>query len=167
MTIEIRRATIKDVAGIIQVCSHGYRHTEMSQNLTPIERIEASIEKYYNNERVEKEVQDISQLWNGYYVATHHDKVIGAGGGGVSDEETAELYVLYLDPSWKRKGIGTKLLQAITKDQIERGATTQWVTVTKGNQMGIPFYEAVGFEYVEETKEGDWQVLRYKRGITQ
>lgn len=58
--------------------------------------------------------------------------------------------MLYLDPNRKREGIGGKLLEAITKDQIERGAKEQWVSFFKDNFMGIPFYEAVGFEYQGE-----------------
>ncbi|MCL1948627.1 MAG: GNAT family N-acetyltransferase [Turicibacter sp.] len=163
--LEIRLATVEDIPGIIRVCSEGVRHTEGSQNLGTPEMIEASILEYYHEERLEKEVQEISNHWNGYYVAVLDGKVVGAGGGGLHDATTSELYVLYLDTTLKRQGIGTHLLNAITADQKKRGATTQWVSVAKGNQMGIPFYEAKGFEFQEEEEEQGWVNLRYKRAI--
>jgi hypothetical protein len=36
--------------------------------------------------------------------------------------------------------------------QKEKGATQQWVSVAKGNQKGIPFYEAKGFIFAEENR---------------
>jgi ribosomal protein S18 acetylase RimI-like enzyme len=45
----------------------------------------------------------------------------------------------------RRRGIGTLLLDAMTAQAKRRGATEQWVAVTKGNYKGIPFYEHHGF----------------------
>ena len=166
--IEIRKATPKDVDGICKVCTEGYRATY--GNLKDKDYVEGVIRDFYNIERVSKEVQEINHLWNGYFVAVSNGQVIGAGGGGFLSETECELYVLYLDPTRKREGIGSKLLEAITKEQIDRGGLIQWVSVAKGNEMGIPFYEAAGFDFVEERpdyyrqNEGDIS-LRYKRKI--
>lgn len=166
--VEIRRAILEDVAGICSVCSEGWRHTY--EGLETPEHIESVIKEFYNEERVAKEVTDITDGWNGYFVAVENGKVVGAGGGGCYGEATSELYVIYLDPSRKREGIGKRLLAAITEDQVARGAKEQWVSVTKGNEMGIPFYEAVGFEFVEERPdyfdpENGAPSLRYRREI--
>ncbi|MGF7127417.1 GNAT superfamily N-acetyltransferase [Natronobacillus azotifigens] len=54
--------------------------------------------------------------------------------------EVGELFVLYLDPTRRNEGIGTKLLDAITQQQKEEfGAEKQWVSVQKGNRKGILF----------------------------
>lgn len=166
--IEIRKARVEDVAGICKVCSDGWRHTY--QGIETPAHIDAVIQEFYNEERVTKEVTEINDGWNGYYVALEDGKVLGAGGGGCYGEATSELYVIYLDPTRKREGIGSRLLQAITADQVARGAKEQWVSVTQGNAMGIPFYEAVGFEFVEERPdyfdpENGKPSLRYKRKI--
>jgi GNAT superfamily N-acetyltransferase len=55
------------------------------------------------------------------------------------------VYVLYLDPALRGQGIGTALLGFITDQQRAAGAVEQWVSVTEGNDLGIPFYMARGF----------------------
>lgn len=167
--IEIRKAIVEDAQGIRKVCSDGYRYTY--PELLPQHQIEKVIQEFYNAERIKDEVVTISKEWNGWFVAVDTGEVVGAGGGGFIEDETAELFVIYLDPTRKREGIGSRLLGAITKDQIERGAKEQWVSVTKGNDMGIPFYEAVGFEYQTECpaydmpEEEGYKSLRYKREL--
>ncbi|WP_238544885.1 N-acetyltransferase [Geomicrobium sp. JCM 19039] len=73
--------------------------------------------------------------------------MIGAGGGGMQSDGRSEVYVLYLDPNRRNEGIGSKILAEITTQQLNLGATEQWVSVQEGNQKGIPFYEAKGFHY--------------------
>ena len=79
--------------------------------------------------------------------------------------------MLYLNPIRKREGIGSKLLAAITNYQINKGAIEQWVSVAKDNQMAIPFYESVGFEYISEQpsydlpEEEGFVSLRYRRSL--
>jgi len=141
--IAYRKAKLEDKKGIIQVCADGYRNTY--QDFIPKHHIENIIKEFYTKERIQKEILNVSQEWNGWFVAVEQGTVIGAGGGGFTGKKSAELYVLYLDPNRKREGIGTKLLAMITREQIERGAEEQWVSVYKNNAIGISFYEAVGF----------------------
>jgi ribosomal protein S18 acetylase RimI-like enzyme len=59
------------------------------------------------------------------------------------NDTAGEVFVLYLGPNRRNEGIGTMLLEAITKQQKEEyNASEQWVSVQKGNEKGIPFYEA-------------------------
>lgn len=169
--IIIRPATLNDVEGIIRVCTEGHRVTY--EDLLPQEFVEQIIVMNYNYERVENEIQMIDESWNGWIVAVEDHEIIGAGGGGFNEAGEAEIFVLYLDPTRKRAGIGSKLLDEITKLHEAVGATTQWVSIAKGNDMGIPFYEAMGFEFVEEQASTDSEsgigkvhpVLRYKREL--
>lgn len=129
------------------------------------------IEEFYNEERILKEVTTSDREWGGYFVAIENDEVIGAGGGGMINDTEGELYVLYLDPLRRNEGIGTRLLDAITQQQKEEfHAGKQWVSVQKGNEKGIPFYEARGFVYESEqpvygNEEGEYRSLRYVRFI--
>lgn len=167
--IEIRRAVLEDAPGISKVCTDGYRKTY--PELLPESQIEKVIREFYNEERIRKEIVETFRGWNGWFVAVDDGQVVGAGGGGFTGEETSELFVLYLDPDRKREGIGSKVLAAITTDQIARGAKEQWVSVAKGNRMGIPFYEAAGFEFQEERssygalEEDGHRSLCYKRKL--
>jgi hypothetical protein len=59
--------------------------------------------------------------------------------------------VLYLCIELRGLGIGTRLLDFVTDKQKRVGALEQWVSVTEGNDLGIPFYRAHGF--VERDRE--------------
>lgn len=75
-----------------------------------------------------------------------------------------------MDEHYRYKGIGKKLLEAITKEQLKWGIKRQWVSVQEDNQLGIPFYEARGFTFEKkkttQTETGEKQIsLRYWRAI--
>ncbi|TGB03595.1 GNAT family N-acetyltransferase [Halobacillus salinus] len=168
--IQILKAAPSHVAGISKVCSAGYWATYHEiRSEAYIKRI---IEEFYNHERVESEVTHTSREWGGYFVAVEEGDVIGAIGGGMIEEHAGEVFVLYLDPNRRNEGIGTLLLEALTKQQKEEfRATEQWVSVAKGNQKGIPFYEAKGFVFQKEkrgygnSEEEGYISFRYCRGI--
>lgn len=168
--INICKANPIHVQGIAKVCSEGYQSTYGETHSK--EYIERIISEFYNTERILDEVTKSSRYWGGYFVAVENDNVVGAGGGGMINETAGEVFVLYLDPDRRNEGIGTKLLEAITKQQKEEfNASEQWVSVHKGNEKGIPFYEARGFIFQQEQNgygnaEGEEYVsLRYCRSI--
>ncbi|WP_019241028.1 MULTISPECIES: GNAT family N-acetyltransferase [Bacillus] len=167
--IQIRHADLEDVKGIIKVCSDGQRVTY--KDLIAANHLEKVIEDFYNEGRITNEIIHTNQEWNGWFVAIEGGNIVGAGGGGFTEKSVSELFVLYVDPDRKREGIGSQLLEAITKDQMERGANEQWVSVTKDNFMGIKFYEKVGFNYCGERpayelpEEAAYVSLRYKREL--
>lgn len=167
--IEIRKAILTDAQGIARVCSDAYRATY--PGLLPQRYIEKIIDDFYYEERIQTEILNTDFGWNGWFVASEDGRVLGAGGGGMIDQDCAELFVLYLDPQRKRQGIGSRLLESITADQIQRGAKEQWVSVAKENAAAISFYEAVGFRYQGQQpaygipeEEGIFS-LRYRRRL--
>lgn len=113
--------------------------------------IERLISKYYNVERIEREITTIDKSWHGYFVAEMDGNLLGVIGGGMRDESDGEIYVFYMDPDYRGMGIGTRLLAFYSKIQkFTYGADRQWVSVAKGNQYGIPFYESKGFSFKGE-----------------
>ncbi|WP_143595254.1 GNAT family N-acetyltransferase, partial [Terribacillus saccharophilus] len=147
--IQVTLANSDHVAGISKVCSDGYwaTHSETRSE----KYIQGIIEEFYNHDRILKEVSETSRDWGGYFVALEDGEVLGAIGGGMIGEGIGEVFVLYLNPERRNEGIGTKLLDALTKQQKEQfNATEQWVSVATGNQKGIPFYEARGFTVQHE-----------------
>jgi ribosomal protein S18 acetylase RimI-like enzyme len=103
------------------------------------------IEEYYTPERIAGEIA-APEGWDGWLVAVDGGRVVGAAGGAMVDPGVGEVFVLYLDPARRREGIGTLLLDAVTQQQLARGAREQWVSVEPENAKGLPFYEARGFE---------------------
>lgn len=167
--IKVKRALPKHVAGIIKVCSEGYRSTYNETHSTKyIERI---IDEFYNEKRVLNEVINTSDGWDGWYVAVEGNEVVGAIGGGLIGEGESEVFVLYLDLNRRGEEIGTRLLNVLTDIHKRKRATKQWVSVAKGNRKGIPFYEARRFEFVKEqksfatTENENYLSLRYCREI--
>lgn len=165
--ITIQKAQPEHVAGISKVCADGYRATYMETHTQ--EYVERTIAEFYNHERILKEIVEKQTGWDGWFVALEDGRVVGAGGGGMTGPATGELFVLYLDPERRNEGIGSKLLTAITEEQIKQGAREQWVSVSKGNNKGIPFYEARGFVKDSEKRsygisdDEDYISLRYRR----
>lgn len=166
----IRQATKNDAKAISSVLTVSQWFTY--ENLYTEAYIQKLIYHYYNIERIQEEIISITSKWHGYYVAERKGEVIGAIGGGMINEVAGEIYVFYLNPGMRGKGIGTRLLNYFTKIQkYTYGAEEQWVSVAKGNRYGIPFYEAKGFIFQHEklaygTTETDQDIaLYFKRQI--
>jgi ribosomal protein S18 acetylase RimI-like enzyme len=166
----IRQAQPGDEDEIAKVCTEGQWFTY--KDIYTKEEIEKIIGKDYTPARISKEIEDISPEWNGYYVAEIEGEIVGAIGGGMTNPNVAEIYVMYLHPDRRNQQIGSKLLNAYTElQQSEYQANEQWVSVAKYNDKGLPFYEAKGFTFVEEqaSHEMDPQQehisLRYKRKL--
>jgi ribosomal protein S18 acetylase RimI-like enzyme len=141
--IIIRRAEADDAEGIARVCAEGWWDTYAG--IHTLEQIESVIAEYYTPERIAAEIA-APQGWHGWIVAVDDGLVVGAGGGGMIEPGVGEIFVLYLDPTRRREGIGSLLIDAITKQQHADGAREQWVSVEPDNAKGLPFYEARGFE---------------------
>lgn len=148
--LSIRQATQSDLPQIqeVLITSQWFTYEKIFSKAS----IEKIIERYYNEERIAEEITCINSTWHGYIVAELNNEVIGVIGGGMRNEYEGEVYVLYLHPEVRTKGIGTQLLNKFTSIQkFTYGAEEQWVAVAKGNEYGIPFYEARGFEFEHES----------------
>lgn len=169
-TVSIRKANKKDAKAIADVLSKSQWFTY--KGLYSEKYIQKLIDQYYNVQRIEQEIVFISAEWHGYYIAEMNGRIVGAIGGGMNDDTAGEVYVLYLDTTLLGQGIGTRLLDFFTKIQKHTyGAKEQWVSVAKGNDYGIPFYEARGFTFQHEapaygTMKDDQDIsLKYRRDI--
>jgi len=140
----VRPAMLSDISGISSVCSAGWRATY--SGLLPDAYIERTIAEFYSHDRLAREVPRALPWWNGWIVAVQDEVVVGAGGGGMTSPGVGELFVLYVDPARRGRGIGSAVLSVVIEQLVASGATEQWVSVIKGNDKGIPFYLARGFE---------------------
>lgn len=150
-TLTIRQATKKDIHKVQDVLITSQQFTY--KNIFSESNIQKIIHRYYNLDRLSEEIACINAKWHGYIVAEEQGNIIGVIGGGMRDETDGEVYVLYLHPKERGKGVGTRLLNHFTKIQkYTYGAEEQWVAVAKGNDYGIPFYEARGFTFQYESQ---------------
>ncbi|GAA4925215.1 GNAT family N-acetyltransferase [Actinoplanes utahensis] len=149
MTV-VRAARDSDAAAITGICRRGYRRTY--PGLLSAEFIERMLDEFYTVERVAKEIAAAPPSWLGYQVAEEDGRIVGAAAGGITAPGAGELFVLYLDPDERGRGLGTLLLERITEQIRDLGATEMWVAALDGNEMGIPFYEARGFRKRERRR---------------
>lgn len=151
--VVVRKAELKDISGIITVCSQGWRETY--KDLVPEEYIDQVIVDFYNEERVAKECSESTPDYHGYWVAEQAGQIVGCIGGGIDDKNTGHVYVFYVRPDVKRRGIGTALLETFTSYQIETyGIKEQCITsLMEGNLIGKAFYEKAGFalDFISES----------------
>ncbi len=139
-----RQATVKDIVRLQKILVEAWKTTYAG--LYSEAYIHNVIEIYYNLDRLRQETTVFSKAWSGYYVWENDGNIVGCIGGGIDGAGVGEIYVFYLDPQEKRKGYGRLLLDAFTSIQKQDySIKKQVVAVTKGNRMGIPFYERMGF----------------------
>lgn len=91
-------------------------------------------------------------------VANLGGHILGVIGGGVVNQMRT-VYVLYVHPDYKGRGIGKALLEALTTYQKHHySITQQQVYVTSGNEPALAFYKKMGFEQIETLP--NWQDSR-------
>jgi GNAT superfamily N-acetyltransferase len=164
MDVLIVKPDTKHAKAIASLCSQGWMQTV--EGILSKEYQRKNIDFWYNDERVINDIN--SGVYS--YIALYNLEVVGVIGGGKTGQDVGEVFVLYVDETYRYKGIGRRLLNALTQQQESAGIREQWVSVQEGNQRGIPFYEARGFEYRKKittmTETGEKQVsLRYSRKI--
>jgi ribosomal protein S18 acetylase RimI-like enzyme len=146
LSFDVRPARPGDEVAIARVCRAGF--VLSSRGLLPPDVVQRQAAHYYDVERIRREIapRPDDPSWQGYVVAVSaHGEVLGAAGGGVGDGHVGNVLVLYVDTELRGHGIGSALLDHLTDQQGDAGATQQWVSVTKGNTLAIPFYRARGF----------------------
>ena len=145
--VNIRPATAEDVGGIHQVCAAAWRDT--FTGLVATERIEQVIAEYYNPDRLRAELTGPDGQ-PGWLVAEEGGAIVGAIRGGLVEATAGEIFQLYVAPAHQRRGIGTRLLQVMTDQQLAQGAREQWASVQRFNPKGLPFFQVRGFTAWEQ-----------------
>ncbi len=84
-------------------------------------------------------------------VAEKEDKVIGMGTAQLvisTSEGGPSLLIedVVVDPSWQKRGIGSKLLQTLDDWGAIRGARRQQLLADKVNSPALSFYHRVGWQ---------------------
>lgn len=112
---------------------------------------------YLNNMDVEK----ISESWKknieankNIYIYKENDEILGVIRFGKSEysyiKSIGEIFVLYVKPELKRKGIGTQLFDFAKNKLIKDGYEKMIIWCLKGNKQGINFYKKHGGDKIKE-----------------
>lgn len=85
------------------------------------------------------------------YVAELAGEIIGFANVSIINEaKEAELFAIYLLPTYQGYGAGTALLKHSIQEQ---GLQTLFVEVEQANDVGMQFYKAKGFTHVKTYTE--------------
>jgi ribosomal protein S18 acetylase RimI-like enzyme len=91
-----------------------------------------------------------------FYVAEHKAKVIGFCNIGIN-KQIAELYRIYLLPTYLGQGIGRRFLELGETFVVAHGIDSYSCFVHKSNEIGKRFYLASDFKHVaEKDREDEW-----------
>ncbi len=146
--VQIRKAKLDDAESIRSICIGGWQ--DAYTGIVPQDYIDRMTAQFYTLEGIRNQIIHI-QNWDGWIVADNNGKIVGTGGGGITSQPgQGEVYVLFVEPAHRGQGTGTALLQEITNLQKQQGAHEQRALVFKGNQKGLPFFQARGFVIKEE-----------------
>lgn len=164
MEVTIVKPRPEHISEISRICAEGWRQTVEGKLSEAYQ--DKNVAYWYNHDKIRTDIES-----GGYsHVALIGSKVVGTIGGAITKPERGDVFVIYVDDTYRYQGIGRRLLNEFTNEQEAEDVQEQWVSVEKDNWRGIPFYEARGFvfqnEHVSETDTGEIHVsLKYRRYI--
>jgi ribosomal-protein-alanine N-acetyltransferase len=88
--------------------------------------------------------QDCLRVGYCCWVLTLDERIIGYGVMSVVIDESHILNIC-IDPGWRRRGLGLKLLQRLLKVARQHGADSVFLEVRVGNRAALCLYEKLGF----------------------
>lgn len=158
MNITIRKMQYEDTKQVQSIAKTTWNATY--EGIIPLEVQNNFVKSNYSDESMKQRIERSI-----VYVAEVEGKVIGfANYSKVRDGGKVELAAIYIYPEFQGKGIGNALIQQAIKELI--GIKEIYINVEKDNKIGMNFYEAKGFEIVEESDlEFDGHILKQVRMV--
>ncbi|MET4563173.1 ribosomal protein S18 acetylase RimI-like enzyme [Lysinibacillus parviboronicapiens] len=141
MTLIIRQMREEDIFFVQEIAKSSWHDTY--EGIIPKKVQERFLQIAYSKESLLKRRQKSSFL-----VAVLDESLVGFANFSKTNNGQAELFAIYLVPNMQHKGIGTALLENGIQ-QLEN-LTTLTVCVEKENTIAMRFYQAKGFQFVEE-----------------
>ena len=96
-----------------------------------------------------------------YRVAHHRTWVAEQDGFTVGyvrwNPATNELCSVFVDPSYVRQGIASKLMAVACQDAAACGVREMWLDASL---TAVPFYETLGWQFVENRMHGSLECVR-------
>lgn len=143
--ISIRTLTEKDIKQVQDVVT-------LSWNDTYKQSIPYTIQMRFLDEAYSEEALIDRIHHSHFFIAEKNECIVGfANFSCIDDSGQVELGALYLNPNFKRQGIGTVLFET----GLERIGDVKRVLVhvEKHNESAQAFYQKMGFTYVKEFTE--------------
>lgn len=141
----IRSMTYDDIERVQHIAKVSWQHTY--NGIIPEEVQQQFLNMAYSVPMLQKRMEKTNML-----LAEIDGQVVGFAAFTKTDEDgDAELTAIYLLPEYQQIGIGTQLFEAGL--ELIEDAHQLFVYVECDNVNGRNFYEAKGFELIEEFEE--------------
>lgn len=135
MEVSIRRATVSDAFDIGRIFKTAVR--ELAKDAYSPKQIDIW------SSRLSPDIVRDGIVIGSVYVAEVNGEVAGFG---KIDIHCAELSMLFVDPAYARKGIGTAILRYLEAIALEQGLDS---LTLRASLNAVPFYKSMGFMEVE------------------
>lgn len=136
--------TDEDIPAVQHVATISWHATY--EGIFPIDVQNNFLKVAYNTETLIKRMEKTH-----FFVAVVAGEVVGFANYSQAKDGKMELIAIYLLPEFQGAGIGSALLQSALQGL---GPIREiYVLVEKDNAIGMNFYKAKGFEFVEEFDE--------------
>ena len=141
----IRTGTSEDITAVQEIAHISWNDTY--QDIIPMNIQQSFLDKSYSVPMMEMRLKKTILL-----LAEHEGEPVGfANFTKLDDDGDAELIALYLKPEHQRHGYGKMLLNSGLTYLLD--GSSLFVYEESENKKGRSFYEANGFEFVEEFEE--------------
>lgn len=141
----IRTGTPQDITSVQEIAHISWSDTY--EGIIPSQIQKSFLNKSYSNAMMEMRLERTIML-----MAEHEGEAIGfANFTKVDEDGDAELIAMYLKPEHQRNGYGRQLLHSGLSYLLN--GSQLFVYVESENKKARCFYEANGFEFVEEFDE--------------
>ena len=158
MNLTIRKMKIADIEAVQNVARESWNATY--EDIIPDQIQQNFLKMAYSNEMMEQRLSQSLIL-----VAEVDNRVVGfANYSPVNHDGKVELVALYIYPDQQAKGIGTALLKEGIN--LSEGVKEIYLNVEKANEMGKNFYQAKGFNTIDEFDDDfDGHILKTLRMV--
>lgn len=153
--MQVQKATPEDAEAVSRVAEAAW-HDAHADIVGP-DAVEEFLAEYYAPADLRERYRDADSVT---FVAEDQKRIIGCA-SGVPSEDGYTLGSLYVHPDRQGNGVGSRLLERVEDAARDAGHDAVDLVVMADNDDSIAFYEAKGYERVDDHYDGHLDVDGY------